>query len=44
MAVLHGGTLRYTGTPAAFLAQYQSTDMEQAFLRCIDVDGAGATN
>jgi len=40
MAVLHGGTLRYIGTPAAFLAQYQTMEMEQAFLRCIDVADA----
>jgi len=36
MAVLHGGTLRYVGSPADFLAALGGTDMEQAFLRCID--------
>lgn len=36
MAVLHAGTLRYVGAPAEFLARYGGTDMETAFLRCID--------
>lgn len=44
MAVLHGGTLRYVGTPAAFLAAYGTPDMEQAFLRCIDAAGMDAAN
>jgi ABC-2 type transport system ATP-binding protein len=35
MAVLHAGTLRYVGTPAAFLARYQAANMEDAFLACI---------
>lgn len=35
MAVLHGGTLRYVGTPAAFLARHETKDIEEAFLRCI---------
>jgi ABC-2 type transport system ATP-binding protein len=36
MAVLHGGTIRYIGTPAEFLARYGTQDIEQAFLRCIE--------
>jgi ABC-2 type transport system ATP-binding protein len=36
MAVIHAGSLRYAGTPDAFCRQYASTDLEQAFLRCID--------
>lgn len=36
MAVIHGGSLRYAGTPDAFCRQYASADLEQAFLRCID--------
>jgi ABC-2 type transport system ATP-binding protein len=35
MAVLHDGLIRFVGTPAALLAQYQATDMESAFLACI---------
>lgn len=36
MAVMHAGSLRYAGTPEAFCKRYASTDLEQAFLRCID--------
>jgi len=36
VAVIHAGTLRYLGTPAALCAQYSCSDLEQAFLRCID--------
>ena len=36
VAVIHAGTLRYLGTPAALCAQYLCSDLEQAFLRCID--------
>jgi ABC-2 type transport system ATP-binding protein len=36
MAVLHAGTLRYIGTPTDFLARYETGDIEQAFLRCIE--------
>ena len=43
MAVLHDSALRYVGTPKEFLAQYRTPDMEQAFLRCIDVEGGDAT-
>lgn len=35
MAVLHGGTLRFAGTPADLIAQYACQDLEQAFLECI---------
>jgi ABC-2 type transport system ATP-binding protein len=45
MAILHGGTIRYCGTPAGLLAQYSTSDMEQAFLQCIGTEpsasGAG---
>ena len=36
MAVMHAGTLRFTGTPGALCQQYASTDLEQAFLHCIE--------
>ena len=36
VAVIHAGTLRYLGTPAALCAQYSCSDLEQACLRCID--------
>ena len=42
MALLHGGTLRYIGTPAALLAHHATDDMEQAFLRCIEGDSSPA--
>jgi ABC-2 type transport system ATP-binding protein len=35
MAVLHGGTLRFAGTPADLITQYACRDLEQAFLECI---------
>lgn len=35
IAIMHAGTLRFAGTPAALCAQYASSDLEQAFLRCI---------
>jgi ABC-2 type transport system ATP-binding protein len=40
MAVLHGGSIRFVGTPAELLARYAATDIEQAFLTCIDSDTA----
>lgn len=36
LAVIHAGTLRFAGTPAALCARYACSDLEQAFLRCID--------
>jgi ABC-2 type transport system ATP-binding protein len=36
LAVLHGGTLRFAGTPAELTARYGAADLEQAFLECID--------
>jgi ABC-2 type transport system ATP-binding protein len=36
VAVMHAGTLRFAGTPAALCTQYASANLEQAFLRCID--------
>lgn len=38
MAVVDRGRLRYTGTPADFVARYQATDLEQAYLACIAAD------
>ncbi|RPI47805.1 MAG: ABC transporter ATP-binding protein [Betaproteobacteria bacterium] len=40
MAVLHGGTIRYVGTPAELLARHGTDDMEQAFLRCIESESS----
>jgi len=36
MAILHAGTLRYVGSPADLLARHGTSDMEQAFLACIE--------
>jgi len=36
MAILHAGTVRYVGSPAELLARHATTDMEAAFLACID--------
>jgi len=36
LAIIHAGTLRFAGTPAALCAEYASDNLEQAFLRCID--------
>ena len=36
LAIIHAGTLRFAGTPAALCEQYESHNIEQAFLRCID--------
>jgi ABC-2 type transport system ATP-binding protein len=36
VAIIHAGTLRFAGTPATLCTQFASTDLEQAFLRCID--------
>ena len=35
MAVLHGGRLRFAGTPADLIARHSSRDLEGAFLDCI---------
>jgi ABC-2 type transport system ATP-binding protein len=35
MAVLHGGRLRFAGTPAELKARYSTTVLEEAFLECI---------
>jgi ABC-2 type transport system ATP-binding protein len=40
MAVLHAGNIRFVGTPAELLSRYATTDMEQAFLACIDAETA----
>jgi ABC-2 type transport system ATP-binding protein len=36
MAVMHAGSLRFAGTPAALRRQFATDDLEQAFLRCIE--------
>lgn len=36
LAVLHGGHLRFAGTPDELTAKYGCADLEQAFLECID--------
>ena len=35
MVVLHGGTLRYAGTPAGLTQRHGGADLESAFLNCI---------
>jgi ABC-2 type transport system ATP-binding protein len=35
MAVLHGGRLRFAGTPAELKARYSTAVLEEAFLECI---------
>jgi ABC-2 type transport system ATP-binding protein len=36
MAVMHAGSVRFTGTPDALCKQFAGPDLEQAFLRCIE--------
>jgi len=36
MAVLHAGRMRFVGTPTELCQRYTSTDLEQAFLCCIE--------
>lgn len=36
VAILHGGTLLFSGAPAQLLARYDSNQVEQAFLACIE--------
>jgi len=38
MAVMHAGTVRFAGTPDELCARFQTSDLEHAFLRCIDSD------
>ncbi|WP_353571729.1 ABC transporter ATP-binding protein [Candidatus Albibeggiatoa sp. nov. BB20] len=38
MAILHDGELLFIGTPQQCHAQYQTDDLEQAYLRCIGAD------
>jgi ABC-2 type transport system ATP-binding protein len=35
MAVLHGGRLRFAGTPSELKARYSTSALEDAFLQCI---------
>lgn len=35
VAILHHGSMRFTGTVAECLAAYQAADLEQAYLRCV---------
>jgi ABC-2 type transport system ATP-binding protein len=36
MAVVHGGRVRFAGTPAELMRRYGSSDLEAAFLQCIE--------
>jgi ABC-2 type transport system ATP-binding protein len=36
MAVMHGGCLRFCGTPAEFLREHHTASMEEAYLACIE--------
>jgi len=38
MAVLHGGRLRFVGTPADLMARFAASSLEEAYLACIDGD------
>jgi ABC-2 type transport system ATP-binding protein len=35
LAVLHGGRLRFAGTPAQLISKYAAANLEDAFLQCI---------
>ena len=37
MGILHGGRLRFAGTPAACLKQFSAVSLEQAYLDCISL-------
>ena len=41
LAILHLGELRFVGTPETLKAQFQSRTLEEAYLRCIDVEIIG---
>ncbi len=34
--ILHDGVMKFTGTPAACIDQFDSTSLEQAYMRCIN--------
>ena len=36
MAVMHGGRVRFAGSPAAMCREFATDDLEQAFMRCIE--------
>lgn len=36
IAVLHRGKIRYEGSPAACCRHFRATDLEQAYLRCVE--------
>jgi ABC-2 type transport system ATP-binding protein len=40
MAVIHDGRVAFAGTPAELSARFDTTMLEQAFLRCIGVAAA----
>lgn len=42
MAILHGGQLRFVGTPAACCATFTAVDLEQAYLKCIEAECAAS--
>lgn len=42
MAVLHGGELRYLGSPQSFCTRYGTATLEEAYLRCVTAAGAAS--
>ena len=36
VAILHGGRVRFTGSPAQCCREFDSADFEQAYLRCVE--------
>ena len=36
MAVLHDSHIRFTGSPETFKQQYKGSNVEQAFMNCIE--------
>lgn len=42
LAILHLGELRFVGTPETLKTQFQSRTLEDAYLRCINVEITGA--
>lgn len=41
LAIVHEGRLRFTGSPRELMSRYSCTNVEQAFLACIDETFAG---
>jgi ABC-2 type transport system ATP-binding protein len=38
VAILHGGVIRYAGTPAECCAHYGADNLEEAYLACVEAD------